>query len=648
MSVEMAKTSDILAEGEVQYTKVTINGIQCIQILVKGKKSDREKLGDKFRNTPILDFKTGRGGRKEYCDALVYSSSDNMVQWMDAYCKYYLDNGYTVEGIDVSGGEQKQFDRNGARHINISFYNKSRLMFTQPGAKGDESIQIWLDDFAKVRQTILSAEANLSVGLPSTVQKEPSSAEVAIVTENDVSAPASIITEDSAKVRNCALNPDAPPFLHSEDRSSLQTKERKSVNSVNKVTTSNRYTMTESMSTTETLIQTENTPMITPEGYINLIVKQPPMPLGYTYHKRQMIVNEVLCYLQNKITLPFKILVKITSDFYSDFDITEAKRILFHSITVNGHRYRKCQGTDKKRLNVEDMVKLLLAAELDDTPIFLAMDTAKIPPLTNDTLDSCAVLHKIEQMQQTIDLLAASQKQLSDNFLSHVALNSKPPSKEKGDSNDIVISDSSDSQEESLPLDSHDSREDEDSDNEGSVCVVLDGDEEESIIVPVPDPTLTLRPPIHKPVHSRIVTNSNSAHHMNTQRTINRPYLNQTVQNSYSRKPTSSGDKIVRGTGPSDTIRAAKQSRPPVQPVPNGTITGLFVSNLHPATTSQKLETHIRRETGKQLQVTKLRPRSDGYSSFHVPCDQQTRTMLMNPVYWPTEVLVKPYRWYSK
>ena len=34
-----------------------------------------------------------------------------------------------------------------------------------------------------------------------------------------------------------------------------------------------------------------------PEGYISVFVPRPPMPLSSDYHKKQFIVNEVLCYI---------------------------------------------------------------------------------------------------------------------------------------------------------------------------------------------------------------------------------------------------------------------------------------------------------------------------------------------------------------
>ena len=39
----------------------------------------------------------------------------------------------------------------------------------------------------------------------------------------------------------------------------------------------------------------------TAKGYISMFIPRPPMPLGSNYHKKQFIVNEVLCYIQNKM-----------------------------------------------------------------------------------------------------------------------------------------------------------------------------------------------------------------------------------------------------------------------------------------------------------------------------------------------------------
>jgi hypothetical protein len=153
------------------------------------------------------------------------------------------------------------------------------------------------------------------------------------------------------------------------------------------------------------------------DGYINLQIPLPPMPLGYSYHRRAFIVNELLCYLQNKLDTSFKILVKIVTDFYDQKDISAAKKLLFDNVKSSDPRlrYRQCRGDNRSRQDVRDMIWLLLSAELTDTPIFLALDISRFPPLTGESQDMSSMLNSMEDMRNTLTLLTSSQKDLADS-----------------------------------------------------------------------------------------------------------------------------------------------------------------------------------------------------------------------------------------
>ena len=79
------------------------------------------------------------------------------------------------------------------------------------------------------------------------------------------------------------------------------------------------------------------------DGYTNLVIPFPPIPIGVTFHKKQFVVNELLCYLQNKLSeVPFSVLVKITSDYYILEVIKTAKCMCFRLVKVPGHRLISC------------------------------------------------------------------------------------------------------------------------------------------------------------------------------------------------------------------------------------------------------------------------------------------------------------------
>ena len=158
------------------------------------------------------------------------------------------------------------------------------------------------------------------------------------------------------------------------------------------------------------------------EGFISLFIPQPAMPLGASYLKKQFVVNELLCFLQNRIdVVTFTALTKITTDFYPHNAIREAKKILFQMVPSRGLRYRECIGPNKATEDVKDILKLMLSAELADIPIFLAADTTMLPPMGSDNQDMVSILRNIESMQESISMLTSSQKDLSDIVHSQVS-----------------------------------------------------------------------------------------------------------------------------------------------------------------------------------------------------------------------------------
>ena len=98
--------------------------------------------------------------------------------------------------------------------------------------------------------------------------------------------------------------------------------------------------------------------------------------------------------------------LKIVPEFYSVEAVSGTKVVLFNSVKVEGHRNRKYREHNKKKKDLADMFRLILAAELTVTPIFLAMDTTLLLPLPNDCQDMSAMLNQMECIQATVELLS--------------------------------------------------------------------------------------------------------------------------------------------------------------------------------------------------------------------------------------------------
>ena len=102
------------------------------------------------------------------------------------------------------------------------------------------------------------------------------------------------------------------------------------------------------------------------------------------------------------------------SDFYLVEVLKIAKELLFELMSVPSLRYKQCIGPNKKKKDVHDMMKLLLADELSDVSIFLTLDITQIPQHNGEGQDLSSILRNIESIQSTVDLLTCSQKDLTD------------------------------------------------------------------------------------------------------------------------------------------------------------------------------------------------------------------------------------------
>ena len=73
----------------------------------------------------------------------------------------------------------------------------------------------------------------------------------------------------------------------------------------------------------------------------------------------------------------------------------------------------------------------------------------------------------------------------------------------------------------------------------------------------------------------------------------------------------------------------------------NRTVTGLFITRLHPYAHARTLEQHVKRETGISVRVEKLPTKHSTYSSFYIRCDARVRRILWVPSLWPIGSLIK-------
>ena len=64
------------------------------------------------------------------------------------------------------------------------------------------------------------------------------------------------------------------------------------------------------------------------------------------------------------------------------------------------------KGANKKTMNIQDIIHILLNFEVDDIPCFIARDLSNLPPLTQDHFDLASVMRNVSHMQHELSSLA--------------------------------------------------------------------------------------------------------------------------------------------------------------------------------------------------------------------------------------------------
>ena len=133
------------------------------------------------------------------------------------------------------------------------------------------------------------------------------------------------------------------------------------------------------------------------------------------------IINEVLCFIQNKIDiLDFDIIVQLCVENFDKAAIDKSKEMLFdlcHDESDKTVR-RGRTGEHKSDRNLRDIYNLL-QEKGDSAPTFCAMNLNILPPVTLKNVNVSNLLHTIIQLQTEVKLLTQAskvQKEITDNI----------------------------------------------------------------------------------------------------------------------------------------------------------------------------------------------------------------------------------------
>ena len=112
-----------------------------------------------------------------------------------------------------------------------------------------------------------------------------------------------------------------------------------------------------------------------------------------------LVINELLCYMLAKIdSVPTDTLTRLVNENFSDDEVDLAKSLLCDHVDDSIKTGTK-RGQNKKKHNLDDIVKMLVQCDRSTLPKFVAFDLSKLPPISIDCIDVSSLMRK-QQLQE--------------------------------------------------------------------------------------------------------------------------------------------------------------------------------------------------------------------------------------------------------
>ena len=96
--------------------------------------------------------------------------------------------------------------------------------------------------------------------------------------------------------------------------------------------------------------------------------------------------------------MPFDMLVKIASEFYTDDEIVEAKACLYETCATDARNHSR-KGPNKRISNVTDMINVIQETEPDFLPVYAACDLGRLPPLDLNSVDISGMSQELKRLK---------------------------------------------------------------------------------------------------------------------------------------------------------------------------------------------------------------------------------------------------------
>ena len=353
--------------GSGNYEKTSVQGVECFvwkiplrnaklpSAQLRQLKKEKHELGSVNKEIPILDS-CRYGAKVEFCDIILHSQ--HLQLWHNALTQIFNScteikkslcrGNYKVVGLYYDASKQEDA-------LIVHIYPSKEKMMIQPG-KGDE--QVLLDVLRMFPDIRNSFNESPNPSPSSSSETAQAQAQVSLVTQ--VSATPTAVQLKTAPGTSSTHR--ASPTLNTN----LQDRECPPSN----------------IESTQTGIQ-----------LIPVIPRSPNRNMRTDKEPVNIAISELLCYLQNQLnTTPIEDVINICMNFYDDDTILKAKQHFYDHVSVktgdhNEFKFVKRIGQNKKRVNIEDIVKLFLNVPINEIPTFVARDLTKIPPMPTSTTE---------------------------------------------------------------------------------------------------------------------------------------------------------------------------------------------------------------------------------------------------------------------
>ena len=334
-----------------------------------------------------------------------------------------------------------------------------------------------------------------------------------------------------------------------------------------------------------------------------------------TYNDPPIVVNELLCFVVNKMmTLSQDTIVQLCINTFDLEEIRTAKDVIY-TVLENPGRKIKYTTDDKGKKNIIDIMKLLNERGVN-IPTFVAKDLSKLPPITFDSIDVSALLAKIQNTQVELDMLKTGMSAInSTNDSLRVVtqnLQSRVAKIEDGSNNTV--------------------------DNTGvkstaavAATSALSTIDENTYVKTfadiVGDKTNAMSP--HMQSEWTRVTKQKASDKKAANNTPKDPLP---VQANTMRQKRNTGVVGTAATTPATGIRTVRTK-----------VANVFATRFSPDLESKTLEDYLKEKLKMAIKCCKIETNHGRFASFHVTAECDDPKVFLEPAIWPEGAYV---RWY--